>query len=60
MTVDEVHGHHMNLGKLVFKRSLLRWGALRAKFDGAKVRDALIGVFGERRLDSGDFAQASW
>jgi patatin-like phospholipase/acyl hydrolase len=35
MTVDEVHGHYMNLGKLVFKRSLLRWGALRAKFDGA-------------------------
>lgn len=55
MTVDEVHGHYMNLGKLVFKRSLLRWGALRAKFDGAKVREALIGVFGERRLDSGDF-----
>lgn len=55
MSVDEVHGHYMNLGKLVFKRSLLRWGALRAKFDGNKVREALIGVYGERRLDSPDF-----
>lgn len=55
MTVDEVHGHYMALGKFVFKRSLLRWGALRAKFDADKVKQALIGVFGERRLDSPDF-----
>lgn len=55
MGVDEVHGHYMRLGQLVFKRSLLRWGALRAKFDGNKVREALIGVYGERRLDSQDF-----
>lgn len=55
MSVDEVHGHYMRLGQLVFKRSLLRWGALRAKFDGDKVREALVGVFGERRLDSKDF-----
>ena len=39
MSVDEVHGHYMRLGQLVFKRSLLRWGALRAKFDGDKVRE---------------------
>lgn len=55
MSVDEVHGHYMALGKFVFKRSLLRWGALRAKFDSDKVKEALIGVFGERRLDSPDF-----
>ena len=55
MSVDEVHGHYMKLGKFVFKRSLLRWGALRAKFDSDKVKEALIGVFGERRLDSPDF-----
>jgi hypothetical protein len=55
MSVDEVHAHYMKLGNFVFKRSLLRWGALRAKFDGDKVKQALIGVFGERRLDSADF-----
>lgn len=55
MTVDEVHGHYMNLGKIVFKRNLLRWGALRAKFDSDKVREALVDVFGERKLDSKDF-----
>jgi predicted acylesterase/phospholipase RssA len=55
MSVDEVHGHYMELGNVVFKRSLLRWGALRAKFDGDKVRDALIGVLGERTMDSSDF-----
>ena len=55
MSVDEVHGHYMALGKFVFKRSLLRWGALRAKFDADKVKQALIGVFGDRRLDSPDF-----
>lgn len=55
MSVDEVHGHYMALGKLVFKRSLLRWGALRAKFDADLVKEALVGVLGERRLDSPDF-----
>lgn len=55
MSVDEVHGHYMNLGKIVFKRNLLRWGALRAKFDSDNVREALVDVFGERKLDSKDF-----
>jgi len=55
MTVDEVHGHYMALGKFVFKRTLTRWGALRAKFDGDKVKAALIGVYGDRRMDSVDF-----
>jgi hypothetical protein len=55
MSVDEVHRHYLDLGQFVFKRSLLRWGALRAKFDDDKVRQALIGVLGERHLDSPDF-----
>lgn len=55
MTVDEVHGHYMKLGNFVFKRSLLRWGALRAKFDREKVRKALVDVFGDRTLASQDF-----
>ncbi|SEB20051.1 patatin-like phospholipase family protein [Variovorax sp. YR216] len=55
MTVDEVHGHYMDLGNLVFKRSLLRWGALRAKYDAADVRKALLAVFGDRKLSSSDF-----
>jgi hypothetical protein len=55
MSVDEVHGHYMDLGNVVFKRSLLRWGALRAKFDGDRVREALVGVLGERTMDSADF-----
>jgi hypothetical protein len=55
MSVDEVHGHYMALGKLVFKRSLLRWGALRAKFDAADVRKALTGVLGTRTMDSADY-----
>ncbi|WP_205833087.1 patatin-like phospholipase family protein [Azohydromonas caseinilytica] len=54
MSVDEVHGHYMRLGQVVFKRSLLRWGALRAKFPADKVSEALVGVFGDRRLDSPD------
>ncbi|MCB1917665.1 MAG: patatin-like phospholipase family protein [Rhodocyclaceae bacterium] len=54
MSVDEVHDHYMALGKLVFKRSLLRWGALRAKYDAKAVRKALIGVLGDRTLNSAD------
>lgn len=55
MSVDEVHGHYMALGKLVFKRSLLRWGALRAKFDADDVKAALRGVLGDRTMGSPDF-----
>lgn len=55
MTVDEVHAHYMRLGNTVFKRSLFRWGGVRAKFDADEVRKALIGVLGERCMDSTDF-----
>jgi hypothetical protein len=54
MSVDEVHAHYLNLGQAVFKRSLLRWGALRAKYPADRVRKALVDVFGDRRLDSPD------
>jgi predicted acylesterase/phospholipase RssA len=50
MSVDELHGKYFELGHAVFKRSLLRFGAVRAKFDGADVGKALKGVLGERRL----------
>jgi hypothetical protein len=55
MTVDEVYGHYMNLGRSVFKRSLLRFGALRAKFDANDVARALKSVFDDRTLASPDF-----
>ena len=53
MTVDEVHGHYLNLGNKVFKDNLLRWGplrAVRAKFDADDVAQALKGVYGNRTL----------
>lgn len=55
MSVDEVHAHYLRLGEFVFKRSLLRWGALRAKYPAERVAEALVGVFGDRRLDTPDF-----
>ena len=55
MSVDEVHGHYLALGQKVFKRSLLRFGALRAKYDAADVARALKAVYGERLLSSPDF-----
>jgi uncharacterized protein len=54
MSVDEVHGHYMALGRKVFKRSLLRFGALRAKYDANDVARALKGVLGDRPLSSPD------
>ena len=54
MTVDEVHAHYMALGRKVFKRSLLRLGALRAKYDANDVARALEGVCGDRPMSSPD------
>ena len=54
MTVDEVDAHYRNLGRVVFKRSLLRWGALRAKYPAEKVQEALVSVYGDRLLGSPD------
>jgi predicted acylesterase/phospholipase RssA len=50
MSVDEIHGHYLNLGNAVFKRSLLRKGVFREKFDAADVSRALKSVFGDRTL----------
>jgi hypothetical protein len=50
MSVDEIHGHYLNLGNAVFKRSLLRQGILRQKFDAGDVSRALKSVFGDRTL----------
>jgi len=50
MSVDELHGHYLDLGNKVFKRSPLRFGAVRAKYDAKDVAKALKGVLGERRL----------
>ena len=55
MSVDEVHQHYLDLGKAVFKRSLLRLGVVRQKFDAADVSRALKSVFGDRTLGSSDF-----
>jgi predicted acylesterase/phospholipase RssA len=55
MSVDEIHAHYLRLGDAVFKRSLLRPGIVRAKFDAAPVSRALKSVFGERTLASPDF-----
>ena len=54
MTVDEAHAHYMALGRKVFKRSLLRLGALRAKYDANDVARALKGVYGDRPMSSPD------
>jgi predicted acylesterase/phospholipase RssA len=55
MSVEEVHAHYLALGNVVFKRSLTRWGVLRAKYDADDVRKALQGVLGQRTMDSPDF-----
>jgi uncharacterized protein len=54
MRVDEVHANFVRLGQTVFVRSLLRQASNRAKYDAEKMQKALIGIFGERRLDSSD------
>jgi uncharacterized protein len=55
MSADEVRDHYLNLGQAVFKRSLLRVGVVRQKFDTKPVEKALRSVFGERTLGSTDF-----
>jgi predicted acylesterase/phospholipase RssA len=55
MSVDEVHGHYLALGDAVLKRSILRFGVVRSKYDGAKVARALKSVYGDRTLASPDY-----
>lgn len=46
MTVSEVTQHYMALGTKLFQKSLLRQGFIRAKYDAAKVSQALKQIFG--------------
>jgi predicted acylesterase/phospholipase RssA len=55
MSADEVRGHYFKLGEAVFKRSLLRIGVVRQKYDSKPVERALRSLFGERTLASDDF-----
>jgi len=45
-SVDDITEKYFELGARVFRRSLLRHGLLRAKYDEARLIDELKGVFG--------------
>jgi len=45
-SVDDITKKYFELGARVFRRSLLRHGLLRAKYDEARLIDELKGVFG--------------
>lgn len=54
-TVDQIREKYMSLGERVFKKSLLRQGLLRAKYDHEKLDEELKSVFGEQTtLNSAD------
>ena len=55
MTAEEVRNSYFTLGEATFKRSLLRIGAIRQKYDAENVADALKDLFKDRTLASGDF-----
>ncbi len=55
MTAEEVRNQYFTLGVATFKRSLLRVGAIRQKYDSENVADALKALFKDRTLASGDF-----
>ena len=55
MTAEEVRNAYFDLGNATFKRSLLRIGAVRQKYDSENVATALKGLFKDRTLASGDF-----
>ena len=55
MTAEEVRNSYFELGTATFKRSLLRLGAVRQKYDAENVAAALKGLFKDRTLASGDF-----
>jgi hypothetical protein len=45
-TVDQIREKYMSLGERVFKKSLLRQGLLRAKYDHEKLDEELKSVYG--------------
>jgi hypothetical protein len=54
-TVDQIHEKYMSLGERVFKKSLLRHGLLRAKYDHEKLDEELKSVYGAHTtLNSAD------
>ena len=55
MSAAEVRDAYFELGNATFKRSLLRIGAIRQKYDSENVATALKGLFKDRTLASGDF-----
>ena len=55
MTAAEVRDSYFTLGNATFKRSLLRIGAVRQKYDAVNVATALKSLFKDRTLASGDF-----
>ena len=55
MTAEEVRNQYFTLGNATFKRSLLRLGAVRQKYDSENVANALKALFKDRTLASGDF-----
>jgi predicted acylesterase/phospholipase RssA len=55
MTAAEVRDSYFTLGNATFKRSLLRIGAVRQKYDAENVATALKSLFKDRTLASGDF-----
>ena len=55
MTAAEVRDSYFTLGNATFKRSLLRIGAVRQKYDAENVATALKSLFKDRTLASSDF-----
>jgi predicted acylesterase/phospholipase RssA len=55
MTAEEVRNSYFELGNATFKRSLLRIGAVRQKYDAENVATALKRLFKDRTLASSDF-----
>ena len=52
-TVEEIRSKYMTLGEVVFTRSLLRQGVLRAKYDEAKLIAELKKVYGAKTTLAG-------
>jgi len=50
MTVDDLIGHYVKLGRKVFKGSFLKNGILRERYDEDTLIDELKGVFGDKSL----------
>lgn len=55
MTVDEVEGHFIRLGGVMFKRGFWRRGFVRETFDTDDVNEALKDVFGNTNMSSSNF-----